>query len=127
MKTYYAYQLEIPIDFGFFHLTSVKDTVTHLASRVDTESDGDDDNGVTDLRDIVRQWYEAKKIAKCVGWDGDFRDSEPPCVFWLPGENHFIPAFVWKQENNGNTFVISTVELNWLKSMSIESSARYMS
>ena len=46
-------------------------------------------------------------------WEGDFRD--PPRVIWLPAENLFTYAFAWKQESNGDTFVVSPVPLSWLK------------
>lgn len=45
-------------------------------------------------------------------WEGDF--TEGPCVFALPDANVAKVAFVWKQSNNGDTFVVSPVELPWL-------------
>lgn len=46
------------------------------------------------------------------GWEGDF--TEVPRVMVLPPDNggcDFSFAFVWKQSNNGTTFIASEIEL----------------
>jgi hypothetical protein len=34
---------------------------------------------------------------------------------WLPNESEFKHGFVLKQDNNGETYVVSPVELPWLE------------
>ena len=61
-------------------------------------------------------WRHAKKAARLIGWEGDIRDG--PYVFGLPGGTHgtnMKVGFVWKQENNGQTFVASPFRLPWLE------------
>jgi hypothetical protein len=48
------------------------------------------------------------------GWEGDFRSGNEPRVVVLPDENDPKLALVWKQDNNGATFVASQVALPWL-------------
>ena len=42
-------------------------------------------------------------------WEGDFRGDV--VIFSVPNELEFSLGFFWKQENNGDAFVVSTVEL----------------
>lgn len=48
-------------------------------------------------------------------WDDDI-SSGTFRVFVLPAPDisTMVPAFVWKQKNNGTTYVLSPVELGWL-------------
>lgn len=54
-------------------------------------------------------WLHAQRLASAAGWEGVVRGDVR--VFWLPAENEFQYAFVWKQGNNGTTFVVSPFEL----------------
>jgi hypothetical protein len=36
-----------------------------------------------------------------------------PVVFWVPVEDSFRYGFVFKQDNNGSTFVVSPVPMPW--------------
>lgn len=47
-----------------------------------------------------------------ISWEGDFRDSLYICI--TPGLEK-IPILVVKQDNNGTTFLISQVKLEWLE------------
>lgn len=48
------------------------------------------------------------------GWEGDVRDDEL-YVFALPSDSCETKiGFIWKQENNGSTFVASPYPLPWL-------------
>ena len=50
------------------------------------------------------------------GWEGDVRDGTGIYVFAVPGEESDTEVgFVFKQDNNGTTFVISPVELPHLR------------
>ncbi len=70
---------------------------------------GDEDGPAS----FIGTFYGAQIIAGEEGWEGDFRGE--PRVLWLPDENCFRHAFVWKQDNNGMTFVVSPHRLPWLK------------
>jgi hypothetical protein len=105
---WFVYSLA-PIDFKWERLRSVRETIAHLAGVPDDNSDLND---VSDIVDFLEKWKSAKNAAIGKGWEGDFRN--PPVVFWVPGENEFIYGFVIKHDNNGDTFVVSPVELPWL-------------
>lgn len=49
-----------------------------------------------------------------MGWEGDF--NYEPRIFFIPNPDDFSMdyGFVWKQGNNGTTFVVSPVLLNHL-------------
>lgn len=97
-----------PIDIGWEHLKSVKETIcdmVRLSSLYDSEKDLDS----KELLGFIKAWEAAKELAGVSGWEGDFR--EDPKVFWLPGDVEFRYAFAFKQDNNGTTFVVSPQEL----------------
>jgi hypothetical protein len=50
--------------------------------------------------------------ARAMGWEGDIREG--PYVAGLPYEERDI-IVAWKQDNNGQTFIASPVELPWLE------------
>ena len=59
--------------------------------------------------------YQAFELAKKVGWEGDIREG--PFIAGLPthdtgDDGHFMIA--WKQDNNGDTFVVSPYKLPWI-------------
>jgi hypothetical protein len=58
----------------------------------------------------------AFELASTIGWEGDVRGE--PYVAGLPGaesgDDHNI-MIAWKQDNNGDTFVVSPFELPYLK------------
>ena len=66
--------------------------------------------------DRVEMLYSmAKLLARKHGWEGDM--SQGPYVIGIPpadGQPNFVPIFVWKQGNNGTTFVVSPYSLPWL-------------
>ena len=55
------------------------------------------------------------KIAATLGsyWEGDIRQG--PFLFFIPEEFQPAPCVVWKQDNNGTTFVASAVPLPHLE------------
>ena len=56
------------------------------------------------------------EIEKISSWEGDVMDGV--YLFALPGKNmdsSLALGIVWKQRNNGTTFVVSEMELPWLK------------
>jgi len=62
--------------------------------------------------EVFATFVEAIRLMANHGWEGDF--SAGPCVFALPDSCVARVAFAWKQSNNGDTFVVSPVELPWL-------------
>jgi hypothetical protein len=61
----------------------------------------------------------AFKEAEKVGWEGDFRPGHEPRVFFIPNEVDVSYGLVWKQDNNGATFVISPVPMPHLQELSL--------
>jgi len=108
---WYAYYIH-PIDFGWENLKTVSQTVSDLA-----KEDQYNDLNTEELQSFFQNWELAKESAIECGWEGDFRN--PPCVFWLPGEESFKYAFVFKQENNGDTIVVSPYQLPWLNEITL--------
>jgi hypothetical protein len=94
-----------PIDFGWELLPTVRHFISNFP-----ELDGD----CIGFESFLSQWENAKTLARDRGWEGDF--SKDPRVFFLPNPSSgdFLHGFVWKQKNNGITFIISEVELPWI-------------
>lgn len=107
------------IDYGWEHLRSIEETLKIIAD----ESDSDNflNEGYAKKK-FLKDWDLAKGIAMDFGWEGDFREGSKsgPSVFWLPSEIDMHYGFVFKQNNNGFTFVISPCELPLLKGMEAE-------
>ena len=103
---WYVYNSE-PVDLGWENLKSTSQTLAIMVQ----DNDGRDlDKEKID--DFLRAWESAKAAARDAGWEGDFTVN--PSVFWLPIGMEFQYAFAIKQSNNGNTFIVSPVELPWL-------------
>jgi hypothetical protein len=91
MKTYHVYVLP-PVDIGwglFKTVSQVIDTICEV-----------------DLHDFVVAYYQSLRVAKSTGWwEGDMRHEAVvvPLVRELEGEY----GFMWKQDNNGTTFVVT--------------------
>lgn len=93
-----------PVDHGWEHLQTVQETLVKLSSNAESEithNDIDPD----EVLNFLNAWKSAKQTAVEKGWEGDFRHK--PCVFWLPSEVSFEFGFVFKQDNNGTTFILS--------------------
>jgi hypothetical protein len=58
--------------------------------------------------------------AKGIGWEGDVRGHS---IGWLPmpTETAFLPCYVWKQDNNGQTFIASPTALQFGRDAVVES------
>lgn len=104
-----------PIDHGWEHLKTVKETLAVIATTEDEFlENGDIDTGT--VTEFLQNWESAKQAAQSNGWEGDFRHE--PRVFWLPSEVNFVYAFVFKQDNNGTTFVVSPQALPTMQELS---------
>src|SRR5690606_27517156 len=95
LETNWSVYALCPIDHAWEHLKSVDATEKEIAEVGD---------GMIEPEDLRDEWRSAQEAAKAKGWEGDVRGDA--CVFWLPAETMFVPAFVFKQENNGTTFVV---------------------
>ena len=118
--TWFVYECP-PIDFNWHLLSTVKSVAARLAS-IEAEAaaehgkDVASAEGSLDANYFITLWESAKKAATQYGWEGDFRQE--PRVLWLPcpDEADFRAGFVFKQDNNGTTFVMSPVELPHMRS-----------
>ena len=101
-----------PIDHGWERLKTVKETAADIA----IHGSGFDETGDIDaeaVQQFLSNWASAKEAAQREGWEGDLRHE--PCVFWLPGFGGFEYGFVFKQDNNGTTFVVSPQVLSGME------------
>lgn len=118
--TWYVYECP-PIDFNWHMLPTAKSVAAQLASR-EAEAAIQYGKGLTlaegylDADYFVELWESAKAAATEADWEGDFRQE--PHVLWLPfpEDADFRVGFVFKQDNNGTTFVISPIQLPHLRS-----------
>lgn len=64
---------------------------------------------------LAMECAHAVSLAKGGFWEGDIRERAM-YVFALPDPSHNISRYglVWKQDNNGTTFICSPVELPWI-------------
>lgn len=108
-----AYHI-VPIDFGWEFLPSVQDFAATLA-RNDADLAVDKETFQhSELSEFLADFKLAKELAASKMWEGDYRASSTPRVFFLPDELSFRYGFVWKQDNNGSTFVVTPRPLPWL-------------
>lgn len=101
-----------PIDTGWENLRTVDQTIEDLDTvelRANPKGYGPAPDVSVD--DFEYAWGEAKELAYGAGWEGDFKHD--PVVFWVPVTDGFQYGFVFKQDNNGSTFVVSPVPMPW--------------
>lgn len=98
-----------PIDFGWDFLPDLSHVVAQAAAQ--------DANGCIRYGDtaykITKDFKAAMAAMEGQGWEGDFREG--PKVFFLPNDTEFQWGFVWKQDNNGETFIVSPQPMPWLR------------
>lgn len=64
--------------------------------------------GYEDFRD------EGFQMARKIGWEGDIRQG--PFIAGLPTyDGDGLIMIAWKQDNNGETFILSPIQLPWLE------------
>lgn len=104
-----------PIDFRWEHLPTVEDVSATLA-REDARDAKDNmaHRSAPEASLFIESFQTAMALARKSGWEGDFLGE--PHVLWLPAGDGgtFDYAFVWKQENNGTTYVVTPYQLPWL-------------
>ena len=123
---WFAYEIQ-PIDFGWDYLPTVEEIVSKCASesaRAALSRCDNDDFSIYSKADIdtevfIKDFHAAQEMATKLRWEGDFSHSAR--VLWLPDENTFVYRFVWKQANNGTTYVVSPHPLPWLREILFDS------
>lgn len=115
--SWHVYEVQ-PIDYGWHHLTTVRETLGMLG--VPCEG-SDPREGVDSSAALafLQGWESAKDAAVAAGWEGHFRLE--PRVFWLPAALSMVHGFVFKQDHNGRTFVVSPLPLAYLESARVAS------
>lgn len=109
----YVYEIA-PIDFCWEMLHSVEDVAATLARSDAAELTGKGSCGLPNCDEFFARWEHAKIVAGEAGWAGDIRTG--PAVFWIPCDSAFDYGFVFKQDTNGITYVVSPRELPHLDS-----------
>ncbi len=102
-----------PIDYGWHHLATVRETLNTLSVPCEGSDPREGLDSSAALA-FVRGWEAAKDAAVAAGWEGHFRLE--PRVFWLPDALEMAHGFVFKQDHNGRTFVVSPRPLAYLES-----------
>ncbi|HCT4984470.1 TPA: hypothetical protein OTZ20_002895 [Pseudomonas aeruginosa] len=110
---WYVYEVS-PIDYGWNFPQSLSDVIARFNADCSDDVPKEQGYDLSMLKSFVDDWDSAKMAAASKGWEGDFRHK--PVVFWIPIEDRFEYGFVFKQDNNGTTFVVSPVVLPWLGS-----------
>lgn len=113
--TWKAYSI-MPIDFFWERLPTVEEVAAGMAEEKAAELIHGLGIHQDQLDQFLSDFQHARVLAQKEGWEGDYRDR--PRVLWLPDEGSFSYGFVWKQDNNGATFVISPHPLPWLDALS---------
>jgi len=114
MKTvWHCYDIS-PIDFNWEYLPTVKDTLCSLIQTpMQWETACGEDVNEDWAASFVDSWKFAKETARQrLHWDEEFNGH--PRVIWIPDDNAFGFGFVFKQGNNGNTYVFSPQPMAWL-------------
>jgi hypothetical protein len=119
MKTYHVYVLP-PVDIGWGMFKTVRQVIDIACDDIKKRAADNFENllyhgrGVyrseVDISDFLENYDQSLRAAKKTGWwEGDMR-HEPvvvPLVRELEGEY----GFMWKQDNNGTTFVVTSEEM----------------
>lgn len=111
-----------PIDFGFRYLRRLEEfrDLARLEDLAQYEGLGQYQGFTSTFSRATLERFDlnfeaAKRMAADLLWEGDFREG--PFVMPVLVELEVGYAFVWKQENNGSTFVISPVPLPYLDTL----------
>jgi hypothetical protein len=116
-RTWYAYSLA-PVDLGWGAAPTVdmwlldEDVADPEPPLPEEEIDYIHQSELLVRRSL---WAQAQAVAARLGWEGEFIEAR---VFTLPDTQSayriMTSGFVFKQSNNGTTFVVSPVPMPWL-------------
>ena len=98
-----------PIDLGWERLPLAESVAADIAHEEAGEIVSGDEAYQGHTGRFFDALREAKAAARKIGWEGDYKSYSAPRVFWLPNPDDFDfqYGFVWKQDNNGATFIVS--------------------
>lgn len=103
-----------PIDHGWETMKTVQEMIATIANTPSDEPAWDSSDANTiDVASFLTYWESAKAFARSCGWEGDFVVT--PRVFSIPRPDgvQFDIGFAFKQDNNGSSFLVSPVPLNF--------------
>lgn len=103
-----------PIDLGWDFLPTVEEVASQIAEHEANSEVEEHARPPYLFASFIADFNAAKAAATAEGWDGDFKSYALPRVIFLPDEGQFIYGFVWKQANNGTTYVVTRHKLAWL-------------
>lgn len=103
-----------PIDLGWEFLPTVEELASRVAREEAAAAVKDYAGPPFEFATLMRHFEAAKEAASGAGWEGDFKGYSMPRVFFIPDETTFAYGFVWKQPNNGTTYVVSQYKFPWL-------------
>jgi hypothetical protein len=115
-KTLHAYHIA-PMDFGWSRLPTIKQAMQTMLENCDDSMHCCGEGDPSTIIELLQFYRRAMAFAKEIGWEGDFRPGNEPRVALIPDECEPATVLVWKQDNNGSTFVVSTIPLPHLKSL----------
>lgn len=109
----YGYKFFV-IDHGWEHLVKVDEFLKQLVDNNFSFDNKDIELFEEYTLQVTKSFKQAKLLATKLGWEGDFICG--PSVFFMPDpdRNNMSYGFVFKQYNNGETFVISPIQLEHL-------------
>lgn len=111
--TFKAYSI-VPIDFGWDLLPTVEEHIVRLRKEEDEAAEVGEAGTGHHSASVEADYAEAMSLASDAGWEGETASHGRPRVFFVPGDGRFDYGFVWKQPNNGTTFVVAPYPLPWL-------------
>lgn len=99
-------------------LTSCRQYRTWLSTRFCTAEERPARSArLRDIEDFESFYGQAIDLARSMGSKGDFLVE--PHVGFLPS-SHLLSAYiVWKDDDHGSTFIVSSVEMTWLNGVAL--------
>ena len=106
-------------DSSYEQLSTVQEQLLFLASKPDAAS-------TSDLADFLDEWKEAVEVAQTKNQNHHYMniDSGKFCIdvdakiFWIPDEiGELYPCFIWNDTRDDSTWVVSRIELPWIKEL----------
>ncbi|EDQ9666766.1 hypothetical protein KO48_003418 [Salmonella enterica subsp. enterica serovar Bredeney] len=120
----YSYAIP-PIDFDWAIMPTVESLAGTIKAAIDKlgvnaeyvseqyYTDQDAASTIWSVAKLYMCFLDAKERARKAGWDGT--NSELPRYFTIPDELDVYVGFIFKQYNNGDTFVVSPIPLAHLE------------
>lgn len=103
-----------PIDVGWELLQEFPDSIQKKLNLAIDE--GLVDIAIKETDKMLATFHRCLEVARKHGWEGDFKSYAKPRLLCFPNpDNGNIQyGFMWKQGNNGTTFIASPFKLEYL-------------